>query len=145
MNMLAKAIAIASEVFKNTKDKGGKPYILHCLRVMNGIDPNDEELMTIAVLHDVAEDFPDVYPISRFFTDGFSTRVTTALALLCHNKEKASYDEYIHAIVHNEDARRVKLADLQDNTNITRLKGIGKKDLDRMEKYHRAYLYLVRV
>lgn len=143
--MLAQAIALASEVFRNTADKGGKPYILHCLRVMNGVDQADEELMAIAVLHDVAEDFPDVYPISRFFTDGFSTRVTTALALLCHNKEKVSYDEYIHAIAHNEDARKVKLADLRDNTDITRLKGIGKKDLDRVEKYHRAYLYLSRV
>lgn len=143
--MLAKAIAIASAIFQNTTDKGGRPYILHCLWVMNNVDQGDEELMTIAVLHDVAEDFPDVYPIDRLFTDGFSVRVVTALSLLCHNKEKMSYDDYIKGIALNPDARKVKLADLRHNTDITRLKGVGKKDFDRMEKYHKAYQYLSRV
>lgn len=142
--MLAKAIALASEVFKDTKDKGGKPYILHCLRVMNGVDQNDEELMAIAVMHDIAEDFKE-YKMSTFIEMGFSVRVVTALALLTHDREKQSYEDYIKAIAFNEDARRVKLSDLRDNSDITRLKGIGKKDFDRMEKYNKAYLYLSRV
>lgn len=142
--MLAKAIAITSDVFKDTVDKGGHPYILHCLRVMNKVDQSDKELMTIAVLHDVLEDFPQEYSIAYFANQGFSDRVITALALLTHNKI-IPYEEYIKAIAHNEDARKVKLADLEDNSNITRLKGVGKKDFDRMEKYHKAYLYLSRV
>lgn len=143
--MLAKAIAIASKVFEETNDKGGQPYILHCLRVMNKMDHKDHELMTIAILHDVPEDFPIAYPMSYFAKEGFSDRVLKALSLLSHDKEKVSYDDYIEAIASNKDAVKVKLADLEDNTNITRLKGIGKKDLDRMEKYHRSFLYLSRI
>jgi len=142
--MLAKAIAIASKVFSETNDKGGQPYILHCLRVMNKMDPKDHELMTIAILHDVPEDFPQEYSIAYFSMQGFSDRVLKALALLTHNKS-VPYDDYIKAIASNRDAVKVKLADLEDNTNITRLKGIGKKDLDRMEKYHRSFLSLSRL
>lgn len=51
----------------------------------------------------------------------------------------------IKAISFNEDARLVKLADLKDNSDITRLKGLRKKDLERMEKYHRSYIYLSEI
>lgn len=69
MNKLAQAIAFAANVFSEVTDKGGKPYILHCLRVMNSVDQNDEELMIIAVLHDVAEDFPEKWPVSFFYKE----------------------------------------------------------------------------
>lgn len=143
MNKLSQAIAFAANVFSESCDKGGKPYILHCLRVMNHMDPNDEDLMIIAVLHDVAEDFPDKWPVSFFTKNGYSDRVTAALSLLTHDK-KVPYDDYIKAISNNPDATRVKLADLKDNSDITRLKGVGKKDFTRMEKYSRAFLYLSR-
>lgn len=142
-NMLAKAIALASKVFEDKTDKGGKPYILHCLRVMNAVDQNDEELMQIAVLHDVVEDSKDIGMV-HLLDMGFSERVVRAIGILTHLPE-IPYEDYIKSIALNKDARTVKLADLRDNSDITRLKGIGKKDIDRMEKYHKAYLYLVRV
>lgn len=54
--MLGRAIKIASEAFEGVKDRGGKPYILHCLRVMWDLKSEDEELNCIAVLHDFIED-----------------------------------------------------------------------------------------
>tara|TARA_R110002012_G_C11197033_1_gene559343 strand:- start:178 stop:378 length:201 start_codon:yes stop_codon:yes gene_type:complete len=39
-------------------------------------------------------------------------------------------------------ARQVKKADLRHNSDITRLKGIGPKDKERIEKYHKAYSLL---
>lgn len=141
--MLSKAISIAAKAFENKKDNGGKPYILHCLRVMHGVDQNDEELMTIAVLHDVPEDFPKEYPLLYFMEQGFSNRVIVALALLNHDK-KVPYDDYIEAIALNEDAIRVKLSDLQDNSNIHRLKDLSKEDFDRIKKYHRSFAYLTK-
>ena len=36
----------------------------------------------------------------------------------------------------------IKRKDLEHNSDITRLKGIRPKDLERMEKYHKAFLYL---
>ena len=42
----------------------------------------------------------------------------------------------------NPDAKRVKREDLRDNSDITRLKGLRKKDFDRLEKYSKAFIYL---
>lgn len=136
--MLSKAISITAAAFENKKDKGGKPYILHCLRVMNDVDQSDEELMCIAVMHDLKEDCPEIW--CRVMAQ-FSERIKRAIDILTHDKN-IPYDDYIKGIALNENARTVKLADLKDNSNITRLKGLRKKDFDRMEKYHRAFIYL---
>jgi (p)ppGpp synthase/HD superfamily hydrolase len=136
------AIAIAAKGFENKTDKAGEPYILHCLRVMNGVDQNDKELMAMAVLHDVVED--GVCTINDLISHGFSQRVLIGVITLTHNKD-VSYDDYIKHISACPDAVKVKLADLKDNSNITRLKGLTKKDFDRMEKYHRSYTYLSKI
>lgn len=49
---------------------------------------------------------------------------------------------YIKNIAGDPDAKAIKLADLKDNMDTTRLKKLRKKDIDRMEKYHKAYVYL---
>lgn len=144
--MLGKAIRIASTIFEPITDRGGHPYILHCLRVMNNLHTDDEELKCIAILHDVPEDDPRGAEVvlRELRLLGFSERVIKALDLLTHRKD-IPYDEYIKALSFNEDARLVKLADLRDNSDITRLKGLRKKDLERMEKYHRSFIYLSAV
>ena len=134
--MLDQAIALAAAQFQGKFDKGGKPYILHCLHVMNNVDQNDEELMIIAVLHDLVEDTPMVF--NDLHQMGFSSRVISALYLLTRGDDEP-YSEYIEGICSNEDAIRVKMADLEHNSDITRLKGLRDKDLRRIEKYHRAY------
>lgn len=139
---LAKAIAIAAQGFKDKTDKAGEPYILHCLRVMNNLHTRDKELQTIAVLHDCVED--GVCSQRTLADIGFSDRVLKAVYLLTHRKE-IPYMDYIKALSTSEDARLVKLADLKDNSDITRLKGLTKADFDRMEKYHTAYTYLSKV
>lgn len=53
------------------------------------------------------------------------------------------YDDYIRGISTNPIAKAVKLRDLEHNSRITRIKGLRKKDFDRLEKYHRAYTYLL--
>jgi len=141
--MLSIAISITAKAFEGKKDKGGNPYILHCLRVMSGVSDTNEELMCIAVMHDLLEDCKD-WNVHRLLSLGFSLRVVNALELLTHDK-KVPYDDYIKKIAFNEDARRVKLSDLRDNSNITRLKGLTKKDFDRLEKYSRSYIYLSKV
>lgn len=139
---LAKAISIAAQGFENKTDKGGEPYILHCLRVMNDLHTRDEELQCIAVLHDVVED--KVCTLKDLYNYGFSERVMNGLIRLTHIATD-SYEDYIKNIATNNDARLVKLADLRDNSKITRLKGLTKKDFDRMEKYHKAYTYLSKI
>ncbi len=140
--MLALAISIAAQAFQDKKDKGGNPYILHCIRVMNNVSQHGEDVMAIAILHDIVEDTS--WTLAQLYDLGFSDRVMKALITLTHDKN-VSYEDYIKAIAVNPDARLVKLADLRDNSDITRLKGISKKDLDRVEKYHKSYLYLIKI
>lgn len=137
---LARAISIAAQGFEKVTDKGGQPYILHCLKVMNQMDTDDEKIL--AILHDTVED--GVCTIEDLFKEGFNVGVINALMLLTHKRE-TPYDEYIKAIATNPLATKVKLADLKDNSDITRLKGLTKKDFDRMEKYHRSYVYLSKI
>ena len=141
MSNLGTAIAIAAEAFKNKTDRGGKPYILHCLHVMNKMKyENDEDLMIIAVLHDLVEDTP--YTFTDLEIMGFSKRVINNLVLLTHKKE-TSYEDYILQIkINSEDAVKIKMQDLRHNSDITRIKGLREKDFKRIEKYHKAYSFL---
>jgi (p)ppGpp synthase/HD superfamily hydrolase len=134
------AIAIASGAFAEKKDKGGVPYIMHCLYVMNRMPEDDEELRCIAVLHDLLEDTEWTEQDLR--DEGFSERVIRGVVAMT-KEEGWTYKEYIRAkVMQNRDAVRVKLADLEHNSHITRMKGLSQKDFNRLEKYHNTYVLL---
>ena len=135
---LAAAIQIAVNAHAAQFDKGGKPYILHPLHLMNQL-LFDPELAAIAVLHDVVEDSNITFETLK--QAGMSDRVIAALRLLTH-QPKQSYDDYVQQICPNYDAIRVKRKDLEHNSDITRLRGIEQKDLIRMQKYHKAFIQL---
>lgn len=140
--MLGKAIALASELFKDKTDKAGEPYILHCIRVMNN-SPKDDFSQCVAILHDVIE---DCGVSERDLLDmGFSFEVVNGVSILSHLDKSMSYDDYIKKIAKYPQIVPIKLADLKDNSDITRLKGITAKDIARMEKYHRSYMYLSKL
>ena len=136
---LATAIEIATKAHSGQLDKGGMPYILHPLHLMSQL-MFDLQLATIAVLHDVVED--SEYTISDLREVGISDRVLTALELMTHKKGQDYLSSYIKGVSTNYDALRVKRKDLEHNSDITRLKGVSEKDLKRMEKYHKAFVYL---
>ena len=138
--MLAKAIALASTLFVDTYDKGGHPYILHCLRVWRGVRHCDIDTQVAAILHDVVEDTD--YTYEMLIEEGFSLETVRILQLLTHDKKNVPYMEYITDIAHCEKATEIKKSDLRDNSDITRLKGVTKKDLDRVIKYNQAYMFL---
>ena len=135
--MLDKMLHIAVNAHHGQFDKGGNPYILHTLKVMHYLKSDDEELMCMALLHDVVEDcdvtFVDLEAI------GMSKRVIDAVRCLTKQRGQ-TLAEYKEVIFSNRDAMRVKMADLRHNSDIRRLKGVTEKDLVRMEKYHRFYL-----
>ncbi len=136
---LAKAISIATLAHEGQFDKGGKPYILHPLHLMNQL-MFDVPLATIAVLHDVVED--SHYTFDDLVAEGFSDRVLAALILLSHDDSQDYLKDYIPKICTNHDAIRVKRKDLEHNSDITRLKGLRGKDLERLRKYHTAFAML---
>ncbi len=138
MSKLGLAIAMTATAFKDISDKSGEPYILHCLTVMNNTI-GDDCTKCAAVMHDIVED-TDI-TLSALTTLGFTDKTVGLLHLLTHQKT-TDYMEYIKAISVSPEATQIKMRDLEHNSNITRLKGLRKKDLDRIEKYHRAYIYL---
>lgn len=136
MNMLATAIAFASTKHQDQLDKGGNPYILHPLRMMMRLRTDDQELMAIAVLHDVVEDCKVTYDQLRDI--GMSERVIDGIKCLTKISGE-SYDQFVDRVLLNRDAMLVKREDLRDNSDITRLKGLTEKDKERINKYMIAY------
>lgn len=137
--MLDKAIHLATNAHHGQFDKGGKPYILHPLRVMSFLKTDDEELQCMALLHDVIEDTPTTY--NELLEAGMTMRVCEGIMAL--TKERGyTYDQYKAKVFANRDAMQVKLADLRHNTDVRRLKGVSEKDIQRMAKYHEFYLQL---
>lgn len=136
--MLARAIEIASAAHVGQIDKQGKPYILHPLWVMNKVRHLGVGFMIVAILHDLVEDTP--WTIEKLREEGFHENILLALELL--DMRAGNYEHNIEMIVSNEYATQVKLRDLEHNSKITRLKGIRDKDIERIKKYHTAYLTL---
>jgi (p)ppGpp synthase/HD superfamily hydrolase len=135
--LLAKMLVIATNAHAGQFDKGGMPYILHCLKVMHYLKSDDEELQCIALGHDLIEDTDVTYKDLR--EARFSERVIVGIDCLTKRLGEA-YEDYKERVYTNRDAMTVKLCDLRHNTDIRRLKGVREKDLERMAKYHRFYL-----
>jgi (p)ppGpp synthase/HD superfamily hydrolase len=137
---LNKMIVLVTTEFDGIYDKGGVPYVLHCLKVMHYLKSDDDELQQIAVGHDLIEDRKNItYALLREM--GFSERVIEGIRSMTKVPGETN-DEYLAKIKANPDAIRVKLADLRHNSDIRRLKGVTEKDVKRIEKYHKMYLEL---
>jgi len=131
--MLNKPIEIANRAHSEQVDKGGEPYILHPLRVM--LSRKNELERICAVLHDVVEDSDITFDDLR--KEGFSEEVITILDCLTKHADE-SYDEFINRILTNETACHVKLADLCDNMDLTRIENPTEQDNERIKKYVKA-------
>lgn len=136
---LNKMLVLVTTKFDGKFDRGGVPYVLHCLKVMHYTKSDDEELMCIALGHDLVEDTDVTYAALREM--GFSERVIIGIRAMTKVPGETN-DEYMERIKACPDAIRVKLADLRHNSDIRRLKGVTEKDIKRIEKYHRMYLEL---
>lgn len=148
---LPKAIALACEAHAGQTDKADAPYILHPLRVM--LAQTSYEAMVVAVLHDVIEDHPDKYALSHFggifeLSTGrrsciLSVPHSTVDALLSVTRRAGEeYEEFIRRCAENPIGRLVKLADLYDNSDMSRIPCPAPEDYERTAKYIKAMAYL---
>lgn len=137
--VLSKCISLASFKFVDVYDKSGEPYILHCLYVMRKVRYKGTSAMIVAILHDILED-TDVTE-QDLIDLGVPNDLILSVKLLTKSKSVA-YSDYIEAVKKNEIAKIVKLADLEHNMKLNRLKGLSEKDLERMHKYSLAYRFL---
>ena len=131
------AVSIAARAHRGQKDKAGAPYLLHPLRMMMRMET--ESAMMAAVLHDVVEDTE--WTLERLREAGFSDEVLEAVDCLTH-REGESYEQFVERVRTNAIARQIKIADLEDNMNVRRINQLGPRDLERLEKYHRAWRVL---
>lgn len=137
--LLNKMLVLATTKFDGIFDKGGEPYILHCLKVFYYLKTQDEELQCIGLGHDLVEDTDVTYHSLREMR--FTERIIDGIKALTKVPGETN-DEYLNRIKANKDAIRVKLADLRHNSDIRRLKGVTEKDIKRIEKYHNMFLQL---
>ncbi len=136
---LNKMLVLTTTKFSGKFDKGGNPYILHCLKVMYYMKTDDEELQCIALGHDLVEDCDVTYQDLR--NEGFSERVIEGIRGMTKVPGE-TVEDYMTRIKANIDCVKVKLQDLRHNTDIRRLKGVTQKDILRVEKYHKMYVEL---
>lgn len=127
------AIGLAASLHEGQLDKGGQPYILHALRVMMQMETQQEQI--VAVLHDAVE---DTHATVGGLRADFGDRIATAIDALT-KREGESYDEYLARVKADDLATKVKLADLKDNCDLSRLgRGPTDEDRKRLDKYLRA-------
>ena len=129
------AFEIAKNAFEKKTDKGGNPYFNHLERVARNFK-DDDFLYTIAILHDLLEDCTEWNVKSLGCL--FSENIVKTIELLTR-KDGQDYFDYINEIKQSSWATKVKIQDLKDNMDITRLKCLTDKDFKRLDKYLTAY------
>lgn len=141
MSTLERAISIAAEAHAGQVDKAGAPYIFHPLRVMLSLTTEEERI--VGVLHDVIEDCAG-WSLERLADEGFSEDVLEALASVTKQPhEEDDYNAFILRAATNPIGRRVKLADLEDNMDLSRITHPTERDLARVAKYRSAHAVLL--
>lgn len=101
---------------------------------------NSEDERIVAVLHDVCEDCPG-WDFERLGAEGFSERVIRALDAVT-NRAGESYEDFVRRAAANQIGRAVKLADLRDNSNLSRIAEPTERDFERLAKYRIAIAVL---
>ena len=133
--LINKAIDIAYSAHINQRDKAGRPYFMHPVIVASQMD-SEYEICT-ALLHDVIE---DTHVTIEELEREFPKEITDAIRLLTHD-DNTDYLDYVREIKKNPIARKVKLADLNHNLDITRIEDNGnllEGFMNRREKYETA-------
>lgn len=132
-----KALKLCFQVHKEQVDKTGLPYVFHPFHLAEQM--TCETSTVCALLHDVVED--SSYTFEDLINLGFPSEIIEVLKLLTHDSE-VEYMDYVINLSKNEIARKVKLADLKHNSDLSRLDNIDEYALARQEKYLKAIKYL---
>lgn len=131
--MTKMALKLCFTAHKDQVDKTGLPYVFHPFHLAEEMD--DELSCTCALLHDVIEDTD--YTPDDLAKMGFPAEVLEVLALLTHDTD-VPYMDYVRGIATHPVAKKVKLADLKHNSDLTRLDTIDETAIKRNEKYAEA-------
>jgi GTP diphosphokinase / guanosine-3',5'-bis(diphosphate) 3'-diphosphatase len=142
MATIDRAIMIASIAHAGQKDKADKPYILHPLRVMLTVASDKhatDEQKIVAVLHDVIED--TYVQEQQLRENGFSEDIINAIKSVTKIEGESRMDAAKRTKL-NAIGRVVKLADLKDNMDLSRIAKPTAKDLLRVAEYEEVQKFL---
>lgn len=140
MNYFSKAFNIIHKSFKGKTDLGGFPYVNHLLRVSSDLEG---DLKVIALLHDLLEDCEEW--TEEKLRQEFSNDIVDVVVTLTRLKRE-SYEDYIQRVSQDMRAIQVKIKDLEDNMNLTRIPtALSERDIERIKRYHKTWLYLVSI
>lgn len=137
-NLTKKVMRFAFDKHSDQIDKSGIPYIFHPIHIAEQMI--DEKTTVVALLHDVLED--TTTSEEELVKLGLDTEMIEAIKILT-KPEDMEYFDYIESIKSNPIAKKVKMVDLQHNSDITRLNEVNDKDLKRIEKYQKAIKILI--
>ena len=124
---------IARAAHAGQVDKAGVDYTEHLKAVADGVD--GDTLKAVAWLHDTIED-TDI-TAELLARRGISGEVIDAVVVMTH-LEGEPYFDYIARVKQNPLSRLVKLSDLANNSDLSRIPEVTEKDLQRLEKYKKA-------
>jgi hypothetical protein len=131
---LAKGIAFVAH--RGQYDRSGAPYIDHPGRIAERFDPATEPVEAAAAwLHDVLED--TAVTAQELLEAGVRPEIVEVAELLTRTPD-VTPDEYYARIRRDPVARRVKLADIDDNTAPWRLRRL---DYDTQLRLAQKYRY----
>lgn len=127
------AMRLAYAAHHGQTDRSGLPYIHHVLHVAEQMP--DEMTTVAALLHDIIED--TILTPRDLLKKGVSPIAVEAVCRLTRNPT-IPYLDYIRALRDNPISVAVKLADLMHNSDLSRLKQVTQRDIQRVEKYRKA-------
>lgn len=128
-----KAAKLAFAAHEGQTEECGIPYISHPWHLAEQMETETET--AVALLHDVVEDTD--WTLEGLAQEGFPPEVLEPLRLLTHDPA-VPYFDYVRNLKHDPVAKKVKLADLAHNSDMTRLDHITERDVKRAEKYAQA-------
>jgi (p)ppGpp synthase/HD superfamily hydrolase len=141
MATLEKAISIAVEAHKGQVDKNNQPFILHVLRVMIAGRNDDERIL--GALHDSIE--KTHWTFEELKAEGFNNKILDSLVCVTKKNENEDSQAFIERIKTNRLAIKIKINDLMDHLNLKNMSEVKKKDVNRFNKYLKAYQELINL
>ena len=139
--MTEQLIEVLIEKFRDQKDRGGHPYIEHIFRVAEEAEALQVGSYITGLIHDALEDTD--LTADDLFLLGVRNADINRVSVLTRKSDDV-YEHYINRIkkyakqYNDKIILAVKIADLNDNLNASRLKGLNNQDLLRLQRYMNA-------
>lgn len=132
--MVKKAMIISYNAHNGTFDKSGMPYVFHPAHVAESM--TDEDSICAAFMHDIVEDTD--YTLEDIKKEGFNDNVVNAIDAITRRAGE-DYFDYIRRVKLNPIAKKIKLADIEHNSNESRMRMLDESTANSLkQKYEKA-------